>query len=95
VRKVLIVSALIAIGTVSTAASAAPAGLATGAPLVPVAESVRSDCSWINGGWFYRNGSRFVVCRPDRPGRGYNWHREGNRFGWYDGRRREWHHRNW
>jgi hypothetical protein len=95
VRKILIASALLASAGISTSASAAPVGLATGATPAPVVETIRADCSWINGGWFYRNGTRFVVCRPDRPGNGYSWRREGNRFGWYDGRRKSWHHRNW
>lgn len=79
-------------------ASAAPnslnLGLASGQP--GYVQTVRSDCSWVNGGWFYRNGAqRFVVCRPDRPGRDYSWRREGRQFGWYHPQRREWHNRNW
>lgn len=93
--KVIFTSIVLASAAISTSASATPVGLGSGVTLAPIVENVRADCSWVNGGWFYRNGSRFVVCRPNNPGRGYSWHREGNRFGWYNSSRREWHHRNW
>jgi hypothetical protein len=36
-----------------------------------------------------------MLCRPNRPGRNYNWRREGNREGWYDRRARTWHFDRW
>ena len=94
-RKLLSTAFILASGLALTPASAAPIGV--NAQQLPASNvlQVRADCSWVNGGWFYRNGARFVVCRPDSPGRGYRWHREGNRFGWYNSSRREFHHRNW
>ncbi len=94
-RKFLSASILLASGFALSPASAAPTGLATDASPINNVVQARADCSWVNGGWFYRNGARFVVCRPDSPGRGYSWRREGNRFGWYNTRSRQWHHRNW
>ena len=59
-------------------------------------EKVRRDCVWVDNKWTYERGGKRLVCRPDRPtGLGWQWHREGERYGWYHGARREWHNRNW
>lgn len=55
----------------------------------------RRDCVWVNGGWHYGRPGKYVVCRPHNPGRGWVWHSEGPRHGWYNQRRKEWHYRNW
>ena len=53
-------------------------------------------CAWNGSGWRVDAGNgRIVACRPNRPGRNWNWHSEGNRHGWYDSRQRTWHHNNW
>lgn len=83
--------------------AASPVFAAPGAGLTPAArptlvettQGYHRNCTWVNGGWHYKNGSRHLVCRPYSPGRGYIWHREGNRFGWYHTARKEWHHKNW
>ncbi len=60
----------------------------------PLVEQVRSDCRWVDNKWTYQRGDKRLVCRPDRPtGRGWNWHTEGDRTGWYHPGRRIWH--NW
>ena len=85
------------------------AGAATAAPTVsigdinatPSAEPVASwryhrSCGWRDGRWVVDlGGGKLVVCRPNRPGRNWVWFREGNREGWYDRRRKDWHHKNW
>ena len=38
---------------------------------------------------------RVVACRPVRPHGAWRWHREGEREGWYDNRRRAWHYDKW
>jgi hypothetical protein len=59
-------------------------------------ESVRRDCAWVDNKWTYQRGDKRLVCRPDRPsGRGWSWHREGNRFGWYLPREKRWNHNAW
>ena len=61
-----------------------------------IVENVRANCAWVDNKWSYRRGDKVIVCRPDRPrGRGWGWHREGNRMGWYHNGRREWNNRNW
>lgn len=90
-------TSLFAAGLAAVAApvSAAPIAPHTSTPASGLVQSVRSDCNWVNGGWNYRNGSKFVVCRPDRPDRDHVWHREGNRFGWYHPGRKEWSNKTW
>ena len=59
-------------------------------------EKVRRDCVWVDNRWTYERGGKRLVCRPDRPtGLGWQWHREGERYGWYHGARRSWHYNNW
>jgi hypothetical protein len=64
--------------------------------LVETVQVLRRNCTWVNNGWFYRRGGNYVVCRPYRPlGRGWTWHREGNRYGWYQPARKRWHYDRW
>jgi hypothetical protein len=58
-------------------------------------EKIRADCRWVDNKWTYRKGDKVLECRPDSPGRGWIWHREGTRFGWYHPGRKEWHYKNW
>jgi hypothetical protein len=59
-------------------------------------ETVRSDCKWVDNKWTYQKGDKRLVCRPDRPtGKGWGWHREGNRSGWYHAGRKAWHNLVW
>ncbi|MEZ5852471.1 MAG: hypothetical protein R3D68_17705 [Hyphomicrobiaceae bacterium] len=54
------------------------------------------SCVWLGNGWGYRHRGKVIVCRPHRPRGGHwVWHSEGGRQGWYDQRRRSWHHRKW
>lgn len=79
------------------------AGLpASAAPQLPVVtsqsvvEKARHDCRWVDNKWTVRRGDKVVVCRPHRPqGGGWSWHREGNRYGWWHGGRKSWHHNAW
>ncbi len=55
-----------------------------------------NNCGWQGGRWVVDLGAgRLVLCRPNRPGRNYNWRRDGNREGWYDRRARTWHFDRW
>jgi hypothetical protein len=61
---------------------------------------IREAATWRtlvrNQEWTYRRGDKVVVCRPMRPsGRGWIWHREGNRYGWYHSSRKAWHNDRW
>ena len=83
-----------------SAMGAIPAMAAPSPGMVAKSESpviqARADCAWVNNRWTYRKGDKVLVCRPDRPsGRGWVWHKEGNRFGWWNSGRREWHHKAW
>ena len=54
------------------------------------------NCSWSGGRWVVGlGGSRVVACRPIRPSRDYEWHREGGREGWYQSREHHWHNDKW
>jgi hypothetical protein len=97
----MIRTTLAAIGAtalLTMAAQAAPLAPQTphaGTGLVEKTQGYRRDCVWINNGWNYRRGGGYVACRPYSPGRGWVWHREGNRFGWWNPKTRGWHHRDW
>lgn len=89
------------------ASLAASTLLATGlpamaAPQLPITtspsivEKARHDCRWVDNRWTERRGDKVIVCRPHRPsGRHWIWHREGNRFGWWNSQRRVWHYNAW
>ena len=100
-RALPIVGAALFAGLSATAASAMPAippSPDSGAGLVLPVHSWRyhNNCGWRDGRWVVDLGAgKFVVCRPNRPGRDYRWHREGQRHGWYDPRRRSWHNERW
>lgn len=50
-------------------------------------------CGWDGRRWVVDLGAgRIVVCRPNRPGRGWVWRSDGPRQGWYHPGRRHWHH---
>lgn len=76
---------------------------ASAAPLLPtvgdstsLVEKARADCKWVNNKWTYRKGDKTLVCRPDRPsGKGWVWHKEGNRFGWWNPKRKSWGFNGW
>ena len=97
-KKLAILSALAALPLLALASGSASA-LTVGSP-GSAAESLvikaRHDCRWVDNKWTYQRGDKRLVCRPDRPrGGGWSWHTEGNRFGWYHGRDRRWHHNAW
>jgi hypothetical protein len=96
-KRVLMLS-VAALGFAGVPAMAAP-GVPSIAPTAPLAEKAQAfhrDCAWIGGRWGYRRGERVIVCRPFRPeGRGWVWHREGNRYGWWHSDRRAWHNDRW
>jgi hypothetical protein len=82
---------------VSLPAAAGPglpnAGLAN---MPSIVDAIRTDCVWVDNRWTYQRGDKRLVCRPNRPeGRDWNWHREGNRYGWYNPRNKSWHYNNW
>lgn len=101
-KKLSIVTGLaLAIGMMSGTANAAPLSVPGSAPeattLVEKTQSwrYRRDCVWVNGGWHYGRPGKYIVCRPHSPGRGWVWHSEGPRHGWYHPRHKRWHHNNW
>ena len=70
----------------------------TGSSIVTQVDSYRySDrCGWSGGRWLLDLGAgRLVTCRPVRPSGDWRWHRDGDREGWYDNRRRSWHYDKW
>ena len=86
------------------------AGAAMAAPVIqtytstadhPLVQQVRNwryneRCGWGGGHWTVDLGEgRVVACRPVRPHGAWRWHREGEREGWYDNRRRAWHYDKW
>ena len=83
------------LGVIATPASAAMPGPAnTG--IASLVEKARTDCKWVDNKWTYQKGDKRLVCRPNRPsGRGWGWHREGSREGWYHGTRKAWHNLVW
>ena len=88
--------AIVVTGSPATAGlSAAYSRDAGGRSLVETVQSYHRDCGWKSNGWFYQRGGANVACRPKNPGRGYVWHREGERFGWYHRGDKRWHHNNW
>lgn len=100
-RVLPIVSAALFAALIGTAASAMPSVGPVSEPVTQLVTPVASwryhnNCGWRDGRWVVDMGAgRFVVCRPNRPGRDYRWHREGERHGWYDSRRRAWHNDRW
>ncbi len=92
----------LALGILMPAAQALPkvAGSDLGATGHGLVEQVQwryhRSCVWLGNGWGYRHRGKVVVCRPHRPrGRHWVWHSQGGRHGWYDSRRRAWHHNKW
>ncbi len=63
--------------------------------LVQTVQGYQRNCGWTNNGWFYQHRGSRMACRPRNPGRGYVWHREGQRYGWYHAAQKRWHHTNW
>jgi hypothetical protein len=87
-------------GLTGTAVSAAPLGVTPANPAVgeTLVDQVqyRRDCIWVNGGWYYGRPGKYLVCKPYRPyGRGWIWHKEGHRHGWYHPHRKHWHYNKW
>jgi hypothetical protein len=53
-------------------------------------------CHWSPRGWYrVDRWGRWHACRPAHPGRGWVWHSEGPRHGWYHPHRRQWHYNKW
>ncbi len=98
-------STLAGLALATTALFAVSGSVASAAPAITNAVSAkddsivvlaRRDCVWVDNKWTYQRGDKRLVCRPDRPtGQGWNWHREGTRYGWYNSGRKSWHNRNW
>ncbi|MFM9943587.1 MAG: hypothetical protein ACKVP7_29320 [Hyphomicrobiaceae bacterium] len=91
------VASLPLIALTATSASAAMPVIGSdhsaGASLV---EKARSNCTWVDNKWTYQKGDKRLVCRPNRPaGKGWGWHREGNRTGWFHAGRKAWHNQAW
>ena len=98
----MLAGAMFAIGMFAVPANAAPLPGPGTAPesasLVEQAQGWRyhRSCVWVNGGWHYGSPGKYLVCRPHRPsGRGWVWHSEGGRHGWYHQQRKDWHHNKW
>ena len=95
----VLMAGLLATGLAATAVTAAPV------PVLPTQQTqsdvqtvqgYHRDCVWVNKGWRYRDGERYVDCRPRRPlGFGWIWRNEGERFGWYNNRRNNWYFNGW
>lgn len=98
-KKFVLLSMLSAaplLGLVATSASAAPTMTVPTIAAESMIEKARNDCRWVDNKWTYQRGDKRLVCRPNRPsGNGWRWHREGQRFGWYQPNRRTWHYNAW
>src|SRR6478672_634502 len=99
-KKHLLVLPVLSIGMMSAPALAAPLSPATGSTAatsgVQKVQAFHRDCAWVDNKWTYRRGDKVVVCRPMRPpGRGWIWHRGGNRYGWYHSGRKAWYSDRW
>jgi hypothetical protein len=100
-KRTILAATLLSIALPTVSALAAPVvklGETAANPLVQTVASWRyaQNCGWNNGRWVVDIGrGKIIACRPNRPGRDYAWHREGNREGWYDNRRRAWHYDKW
>ena len=75
----------------TTAASAAPLPTIkhSEASIVEHAQGWRyhRGCGWNGSRWVVDLGAgRFVICRPNRPGRGWVWRSDGPRQGWWNPR---------
>jgi len=76
----------------------APPAVSTNQSMVEPVDSWRyhRDCRWGGGRWVVDLGAgKLIACRPYRPHGDWRWHREGDREGWYDGRRHAWHNDRW
>jgi hypothetical protein len=97
-KSYVILSALAAMPLLAIASIPASA-LTVASPGVnhgTIVQQARRDCMWVDNKWTYQRGDKRLVCRPDRPdGKGWGWHREGNRFGWYQSREKRWHNNVW
>jgi hypothetical protein len=97
-KTTLITAAVLAVGFIATAASAAPIvnaapGVAADSGIVQIHNGYHRSCELGERGWHYntpRDGR--VECRPRRPiGLGWIWLERDGRRGWYHERRRSWH----
>ena len=97
-KKHLWVLPALSLGVMAAPAVAAPlvSEKLPGDSAVQQVQAFHRDCRWVDNRWTYRRGDKVVVCRPMRPsGRGWIWHREGNRYGWYHSGRKAWHNERW
>ena len=51
---------------------------------------VATVCIRDDRGWHHMNGKRRVSCRPANPGKGWAWHTEGGRSGWWHKTEHRW-----
>ncbi len=95
---------LLALGLMVAPVTAAPLSgardnPAAGESLIEVAQGwkYQRNCVWVNNGWGHRDRyGKVLVCRPYKPyGRGWVWHKEGNREGWHNTQRKAWHNNKW
>jgi len=95
--KVLALSGAAVAAMTTFAASAAPLPMMkqSGTSAVEQVQGWRyhRGCGWDGRRWVVDLGAgRIVVCRPNRPGRDWVWRSDGPRQGWWNPRRRHWHH---
>jgi hypothetical protein len=93
------------LGAVTSLTVAAPLAIAAPITALPkpdvgsnvlTVQAYHRSCGWVDNGWRYRSGGRYIDCRPRRPfGRDWIWRTEGPRFGWYNSRRNNWHYNRW
>ena len=95
----VVAGALLALGVFGAPASAAPLSApGTALEVDSLVDQVqyRRNCIWTGTSWGYKSGTKVLVCKPYRPaGRGWIWHNEGPRHGWYHSQRKSWHHNKW
>ena len=100
IKLTALATGLLALGLMAPAATAAPLAGARDVPatsenLVEKTQAYHRSCYWTGTGWGYKHSSGIRVCRPAHPGRGWIWHSEGPRHGWYHSSRKAWHHNKW
>ena len=97
-----IAAVALGLGLSATSANAIPTLRLVGEQKTSAVEEAQSSwryhnrCGWRGGRWVVElGGGGLVLCRPNRPGREWRWHSDGGRHGWYNDRRRRWHHNRW
>ena len=91
-RTFLIPAALLALGLVTSSASATPIGVVRADRSELTLKVADRDCIRDEKGWHYMEKERRRDCKPKRPeGKEWGWKCEGKRCGWWHAKEKHWH----